>query len=355
MRKFIFIFTAVQFVFLRVIAANLSLMTCPSSLAPLPPLPLPAPAQPPPNTCSTPVPITVTGYMPITFVNNSGILASDIYISVLVNSSTQYLKFSTVGGHNQATITNFTPITYLSDAIYSYPLNSFESIAANTYTFYIPNDGNDGVPGSNVMKSSRILISLKQPLTYFIDNLAHINLPSEFDVTNDNYFILNDKIEFDLGSNALNRLNLNLTWVDFFGIPLLVQANYLFFYGTSFTPNCAVTGMPSGVGLTDVFTQYSTALGSLSPPFDGYWRSLIATYTNPGGGTCNLRIYAPATAMGSTQTQSNPSTVSFPTNYFLNSISPDSGISSILSKSTTNPLSCFRCYHKTGIRYSHRI
>ncbi|MBI2743583.1 MAG: hypothetical protein HYX48_06675 [Chlamydiales bacterium] len=299
------------------------LAVCPTPLAPLPQLPVPAVVPPPVATCSTPTPVTVTGYMPITFVNNSGLAASDIYISVLVNSSTQYLSFSGPT-HKLATISNFTPVTYLSAPQYSYPLSFFELIAPNTYTFYIPNDGNNGVPGSNVMTSSRILLSLQQPLTYFINNVGALELPAEFDATNDNYYILNDKIEFDLGSNALNRLNLNLTGVDFFGLPLSVQANYMFFFGSSFTNACAVTGMPPAVSLADVFTQYNTALNSLSSPFNGYWQSLIATYTNPpssGGAVCNLRIYAPATAMGSTQTQSNPSMVTFPTNYFLNTAS----------------------------------
>ncbi len=212
-------------------------------------------------------------------------------------------------------------LSSLSSPAYSYKLSGFESIAADTYTFYIPNDGNNGVPGSNVMTSSRILLSIKDPLTYFINNLGVLEAPSEFDATNDNYFILNDKIEFDLGSNKLNRLNLNLTGVDFFGLPLLIQANYKFFFGTTFSDACSKTGMPTTVSFSDVFTTYEAALTSLSSPFDTYWEGLIATYTNPpasGGALCKLRIFAPATAMGSTQTQTNPSPISFPTNYFLN-------------------------------------
>lgn len=277
-------------------------------------------------TCSTPTPTQIDDYLPITFVNNTGILADDIYIVILVNSSTQYLSFG-AGTPKQATISDFTANTYLSDPLYSYPLSSFEMIAADTYTLYIPNDGNTGVPGSKVMKSSRILISLNAPLTYFINNVKAIEFPVEFDTTNDNYYILNDKIEFDLGSNKLNRLNLNLTGVDFFGLPLLVQASYKFFFGTTYSDACAVTGMPATVRLTDVFTQYDTALTSLAPPFDTHWKGLVAKYTNPpalGSTECHLRIFAPATAMGSKQTQTNPTTVSFPKDYFLSSsTSPD--------------------------------
>jgi hypothetical protein len=297
---------------------------CPSALPALPQLPVPAVVPPPVATCPTPTPATVAGYLPITFVNTSGQAASDIYIAVLVNSSTQYLSFSGTP-HKLAAISNFTPTTYLSATQYSYPLTSFELIAPNTYTFYIPNDGNSSVAGSNVMKSSRILISLKQPLTYFINNVGALQLPTEFDVTNDNYYVLNDKIEFDLGSNGLNRLNLNLTGVDFFGLPLLVQANYQFFYGSAFTNACAATGMPTSVSLANVFTQYNSALASLAPPFNTYWGGLLAQYTNPppSGTLCNLRIFAPATAMGSSQTQTNPTAISFPTNYFLSSAASD--------------------------------
>ncbi len=300
--------------------------TCPSPIEPLPALDIPIPVPPPVATCSTPAPDSVTGYMPFTFVNNTGIDASDIYICVLVNSSTQYLSFAVSSGHYLATISDFMATTYINNTpagapTYTYPLSSFELIDTDTYTFYIPNDGNTADPSSNIMKSSRILISLNEPLTYFINNTGLLQLPSEFDATNDNYFILNDKIEFDIGSNNLNRMNLNLTGVDFFGLPMLVQINYQFFFGSSYTNACGKTGMPADISLNDVFTQYSAALDTLSPPFDEYWEGLVATYTNPDSSVSKLRIYAPATAMGSTQTQSNPSPVTFPTNYFLNTAS----------------------------------
>ncbi len=296
---------------------------CPSPIASLPALNIPVPTPPPSGPCpGTPTPTQVTGYIPITIVNNSGIAASNIYIVVLVNSSTQYLSFTSATPHNFASLVSFStvPATYLS--AYAHPLSFFENSGSN-YTFYIPNTGGTG---ANTMSSSRILISLQNPLTYFINYAGTLEIPSETDATNDNYYVLNDKIEFDLGSNALNRLNLNLTGVDFFGLPLLVQASYEYLDGTTYIPACATTGWPTGIGLTDVFTQYATALTTLSSPFDTYWGELVATYTNPpssGGASCNLRIFAPATAMGSTQTQSNPSPVSFPTTYFLNSVFSD--------------------------------
>jgi hypothetical protein len=314
--------------------------TCPTALPAFPTLPLPAVVPPPSSTCNTqPIASIPTGYMPFTITNNTGLSASDIYITVLVNSGKQYLSFATSGGtQGQGTITAFTDSTYLSSPfitggvgsspVYSYTLDQFPQVDSGTYpdnyTFYIPNTGNTADSGSPVMQSSRILISLKQPLTYFIDYTGSLQTPSEFQVTDDNYYVLNDKVEFDLGSNGHNRLNLNLTWVDFFGIPMLVQANYQYLYGTNYTPYCAVTGMPSSVSLADIFTQYNTALTSLNSPFDTYWSDLIATYTDPSSTFCKLRIYAPATAMGNTQyTQSNPSTISFPTNYFLSSAISD--------------------------------
>lgn len=240
---------------------------------------------------------------------------------MLVNSSKQYLQIAT-GNTGIATIANFTPSTYVS--AYTYTLDQFYSTAAKTWTVYIPNDAyHDGVTPGNVMPSSRILVSINQPLTYFINSASTIGFPTLTDVTDDNYYILNDKIEFDFGSNSLNRLNLNLTGVDFFGLPILVQAQYLFFYGSTYGPNvCASTGMPSGTSLLSVFNQYQTAMTYLPSTFAGYWSPLLATYTNPagGGGVCKLRIYSPGTAMGSTWSQTNPSTVTFPTNYFLNTI-----------------------------------
>lgn len=315
------------FTCLLVAAYQTVFATCPTPLPPLPKLTIPPVIPPPHETCPTPKPDTLSGYFPITLVNDSGLSADDIYVVILVNSSQQFLSFSG-SPHKLAKISHFTPTTYLSDSPYTYPLSSFEKIQDNTYTFYIPNNGNSGISGSNVMKSSRILISLKQPLTYFINNVGILQFPSEFDAKNDNYFVLNDKIEFDIGSNKKNRLVMNLTGVDFFGLPLLIQASYKFFYGNSYTDCCEKTGMPVSISLSDVFTKYNASLNNLPYPFNEYWEGLVASYTNPqasGADNCPLRIYAPATAMGSTQTQSNPSKVSFPTNYFLkNIVSPDS-------------------------------
>ncbi len=299
------------------------LCDCPPALDPLPSLPIPAAVPPPVAACETPTPDTIEDYLPITFVNDTGTNADDVYIAVLVNSSTQYLSFTEQDGHFLATISDFTPKTYLSNESYSYPLSSFEEIEDDTYTFYIPNTGNNAQPGSNFMTSSRILLSVSEPLTYFIDNNGVLQVPADSIATDDNYYILNDKIEFDIGSNGFNRLNLNLTWVDFFGLPLLVQVNYRFLFGGNYTNACGVTGMPSGVSFSDVFEGYTSALASLKPTFETHWGGLVATYTNPagaGGEEAPLRIFAPATAMGSTQTQSNPTPVTFPTNYFLRSI-----------------------------------
>lgn len=311
---------------------------CPSPLPPLPNLNVPRPPPPATFPCpTTTTPATVPNYIPFTIVNNSGVAANSIYITVLVNNNTQYLSFNPLNPpsdpHNKATISDFTPSTYLSSPFlpsgstdtYSYQLSYFET-SGNEYTFYIPNTGVSGNLNSNAMLASRILISLNSPLTYFIDHTKTLQISSDTISTNDNYYILNDKIEFDLGSNNLNRLNLNLTGVDFFGLPLLVQASYNYLNGSSFIPSCATTGWPSSISLLDVFTSYNTALTYLPLPFSTYWAGLVATYTNPisvGGASCNLRIYAPATAMGSTQTQSNPSRVTFPTNYFLSSIFAD--------------------------------
>lgn len=309
----------VVFVTFQVTIVNMLFATCPPAIPALPTLPVPVPQDLPTRSCNGPAPAALANYLPIVIVNNSNLSASDIYVTALVNSASQYLAFSSGSGHILGSITNFTPTTYLSSSLYSYQLSFFENLVGNEYVFYIPNTGNSSTHPDTVMKSSRILISLNQPLTYFIDNTGALQVPSEFDAKNDNYYTLNDKVEFDLGSNGLNRLNLNLTGVDFFGLPLRVEADYQFLYGSTYHEACAVTGLPSAVSFSDVFSGYTGALADLAPPFNTYWSGLVATYTNPDSTVSNLRIYAPATAMGSTQTQTNPSLVTFPTNYFLNS------------------------------------
>ena len=319
-----------SWLFFQLVTATSLIAQCPSPIAPLTLTGVPAVVPPPTATCTIPPtpPTAPAGYLPITFYYPSAVLSpTEIFVCILVNSSTQYLSINSGTGH--ATITNFTPNTYIYSPSsttpgpqYSYPLSYFQSTGTNQYTIYIPNDGNTGVPGSNVMKSSRILISLNKNLTYFINNAGLLQLPNEFEFKDDNYYTLNDKVEYDFGSNNLNRLNLNMTGVDFIGLPLAVYANYQFFYGSSYTPCCVVTGMPSSVTLAHLFSGYTAALANLSPPFNQYWAGLVSTYTNPTGstnpGTANIRIYAPATAMGSSQTQTNPSAISFPTGYFLN-------------------------------------
>lgn len=318
------VFTAL----IQTMAIQMLTASCPPSIPPLPALPVPTPANPPTSTCDGPSPDVVANFMPIVIVNNSGLSADDVYITVLVNSLTQFLEFVEPeaelgnGEHVLGIIKNFTPVTYLSsleNPAYSYKLSSFENLAENQYVFYIPNTGNTATNPSTVMKSSRIYISLNQPLDFFIDHTNTLQQPSELDISDDNYYTLNDKVEFDLGSNAHNRLNLNLTGVDFFGLPLLVQADYQFLFGSNFHEVCMRTGMPSSVSLANIFEGFSTAIESLQPPFDGYWKGLIAEYTNPNTEVSTLRIFAPATAMRSSQTQSNPTPIVFPANYFLSS------------------------------------
>lgn len=313
------------FVFIiSIFSVQMGFSDCPPSPDPFSLPVIPAPVPPTPNTCPIPGTVpSVANYLPITILNDSTLSSDDIYIAVLVNSKTQYLSFSSSGGHKVATVSNFTASSYLSSSTYSKPLSYFEKTdTTEQYTFYIPNTGVSGDSSSSPMVSSQIIISVGQPMTYFIDSNGLLAIPAINNALDDNYFILNDKVEFDLGSNNLNRLNLNLTGVDFFGLPLLVQANYQFFYGSSYTPNCAVTGWPAGVTFAEVFSGYRTALNSIPSPFTEYWEALIATYTNPSSTVSDLRIYSPKSAMTPpVQTQTNPSLVSFPTSYFLNSIS----------------------------------
>lgn len=325
MRRFFISLSALVFFSLQVGNASLQIVAaCPPPPDPFV-LPLiPGPVPPPPNTCPLSGVTSYPNYLPITILNNSTLSNSDIYVAVLIDSKKKYLSFSTVGGHKLGAITSFAASTYLSSTLYSTPLDGFENTGTNQYTFYIPNTGKSGTPSSNPLPSSQIIISVGEPLTYFIDHNGILGVPAENEAFNDNYFILNDKVEFDLGSNNLNRLNMNLTGVDFFGLPLSVQANYLFFFGGNLTPNCAFTGWPSTVSFSDVFTGYRAALDSLQSPFNDHWRALIATYNNPGGGTSDIRIFSPKTAMTPpVQTQTNPSLVDFPTTYFLSSILSD--------------------------------
>ena len=264
MRKIIFSLTCFHLMIFQVIIATSLMAQCPDAIETLTLTGVPAVVPPPSSSCVIPPtpPIPPTGYLPITFYYPSAVLSPDeIFVCILVNSSAQYLSIDSGTGY--ATITALTPSTYIYSPSsttpgpqYSYPLSYFQSTGTNQYTIYIPNDGNTGVPESNVMKSSRILISLNHNLTYFIDDTGLLQTPNEFDAKNDNYYTLNDKVEFDLGSNALNRLNLNLTGVDFIGLPLAVYANYQFFYyGASYTPHCAVTGMPSTVTFSDLLVD----------------------------------------------------------------------------------------------------
>lgn len=295
---------------------------------PCPP-PSPTPSPPPAPTPSDPPAYIESnnGRFPIVFVNNTLQAASNIYVMFDVNSSTQTLRQNIPGTGMvhavdwAATVGAAPEYTGDQSAI---QLSALDIVSSpGRYVVHIPNDVR--------LNSSRLFISINNPLQYFVPPGPVPLTPTfttESDTTSGNYYILQDKIEFSLNpGTSTYDLNMNLTAVDFFGLSMLVQGEYHTSAGSSLTYSS--TGM-SSLSRATVFSEFLTAVSGLESPFNTTWSKLAVTYTNPaaaGGGSCNLYIFAPATVMGLSQTLSNPTPTTFPTDYFLNTTLVSSGCS----------------------------
>jgi hypothetical protein len=268
---------------------------------PIPPTPGPAPAPPPFPPAPAPLPPApsppplppvpaVNGYFPVSIYNGTQTNPDDqIFVFVEANNTVDLIKFTQSGGRwlGAPVVPSSTHGTYTSDPLYTYPLTQFEQ-NGSYYTFYLPN--NIEMPGS------RIFISVGDKIQFPITPAGVVQPDNVIGTATLSYYQLYDKIEYTLTAknqvDDLFGLFMNITTVDFYGLPLSFQVTY--------NPNAPApgsttqyTGLSPTIPRENVFRAYTQQRGAIPGGGSGTWDQLPATYVPPNGGSAvNLRLYS---------------------------------------------------------------
>ena len=245
-------------------------------------------------------------------MNNSTFPDTEIYILILTNTLTNIITFTNVNGQLLGSNASPPASTYVSaSGSGTYPLHFFLNPATGAYTFYLPSTA--------TLNSSRIYYSVGQPLDWFVNAGGAILVPPQdfADPSQDGYYTLFDKQEFTMDAN--DRLAMNPTLVDYYGLPLSFSISYMDYSQQPVVPAVAYAGLPPALLSTAIFTNYGAAVATLpTSPCSGTqprWGGLSLAYTPPSGSSGPLRILSPYSGV---QTNSplltNPL---FPIDYFL--------------------------------------
>lgn len=278
-----------------------------------------------------------TGYVPFTIVNNSTFPDNEIFILILTNNFNNIITFARNADNLQVgTVTTPPPKTYVSDqGSGTYPLSTFATPQNGeaAYTFYLPSTVS--------MTASRIYYSIGEPLDWFIPVSGPVAVPSQdfADPAQDGFYILFDKQEFTMDAN--NRLIMNPTLVDYYGLPLSFSIEYTDYTQSTPPRVTAFAGLPPTLPSTTIFSNFETAIASLPTSPNGgtrpIWNSLYLTYAPPSGTSSLLRILAPSQAIQTTSpVLMNPI---FPINYFLtNNYTSDNWLSQVWFNGSNNAI-----------------
>lgn len=300
---------------------------------PIPPTPGPAPSPPPfppPPPLLPPAPIpppppgaaAVPGYFPVSVYNGTQTNPDDeVFVFVEANNTIELIQFAQNGdGHWLGTpvVPSSAHGTYTSDPLYTYPLTQFEQVPGPSggtyYTFYLPN--NTEMPGS------RIFFSVGDKVQFPITPAGVVQPDNVIGTATLSYYQLYDKIEYTLTAKKqvdnLFGLFMNITTVDFYGLPLSFFVTY--------NPNppapgstTVYTGLSPTIPRENVFRAYAQQRSGIPGGGSGTWDQLPATYVPPNGGSAlNLRLYSAYTLA------SNPGATSmsgwFPQNYLYDNL-----------------------------------
>jgi hypothetical protein len=228
------------------------------------------------------------GYIPVTITNNSTLADTEIYVLILTNNNYNIITFTNTLGQMLGQQTTPPPMTYVSaQSSGSYTLNSFNN-GSGAYIFYLPITVN--------MANSRIYFSIGGPLDWFIRANGPVQVsPLDFiDLSQDGYYTVYDKIEFNLNANS--TLTINPTLVDYYGIPLS--------FSVSASGSTSYAGLPPSLASTTIFSTYNTAAAALpATPNSGTepnWAGLSLTYQAPSGMSPHpLRVLSGGSALKS--------------------------------------------------------
>lgn len=255
-----------------------------------------------------------TGYIPFTIVNNSGFSDSEVFVLILANNFNNIITFEhNSDGQMIGTSSTPPPKTYVSDPGSGVnPLSFFLTKGANT--FYLPTTVN--------LTASRIYFSVGQPVDWFISASGPVQVPAKDfeDPTQDNFYTLFDKQEFTMVAN--DRLIINPTLVDYYGLPLSFSINFL---DQTKNPPIQTTqfgGLSPTLTSFQIFTNYINALTSLPAGTEPKWAALQLTYTPPSGSLGKLRVLSPNQGI-QTNSPAFPINPLFPIDYFLDNTFTD--------------------------------
>lgn len=251
-------------------------------------------------------PVYKPGYVLVQLTNTTGLPDSNVYILVKglnANGAQSYLNiFHGIG--------TTAPVNYSTvSATYSYLLSSLPGTTGNRF-FYIPDP----------FISGRAYFSINYPLLLAIATDATTGQPtivdpSNFSLSDPNYYTLYDKFEFTYNPPTPGaNLYINPTAVDFFSLPISLQminpiAGSLSASGFNLSRNTVLGGAQTVVTTNDLTTA-------------NVWNNLFLPFLlNPNSGSPTLstylRITSPASATGPGSTTVNPSHA-FPNDYLSN-------------------------------------
>lgn len=238
-------------------------------------------------------------YCPVVIVNNTTLNANSLYflanaldpdgIPCFLVPNTNTGVCSYVYPDANGTDGSYDSSVLLSDL----PFATNTGISGDAYLIYLP-----------VNSSARAYFSVNKRMylsttsTPGSGSIA-INSPSVTTLSDPNFFTLYQDFEFGVGdsnTDSSTQVYINLSWVDYFCLPMQLYANSYLGQGSDPTINntiCTISGMPTGSTRSGIITEtintylniYSTSWGYLPLPY----------YTNPYANTSSadyVRILA---------------------------------------------------------------
>lgn len=273
---------------------------------------------------------TYSNYIPIVFQNNTGLDASQVYVTFQgvdpsVNGGQQFMTFD-----SNAKGSFVSPSSTLLSANYSYQLSTIPQVQGypGSYLFYIP-----------LTISGRVYVTLGKPLFVPVSTASPYTVldPYVTRYTDPNYYTIYDKWEFTFtssgqsGSNLAWQGNLNSSGVDFFGISS--QISFLSYPSGQLLQNFDSTQVNDG---PTTFNQTRSSLmtyfvnGLTTANNSASWSKLILpVLSNPYVATSTVTTYLrvlnpgfsiqnpPQTYSGTITFPQNPSS-GFPNDYLTN-------------------------------------
>jgi hypothetical protein len=302
----------------NLVSCNPLCVLCDSSCTTPPPPPPPAPPAPPsppaPPAPPTPPP-PLTDYLPITFVDTNAALF-DTWVVItgkvpigqgITPTQACFVNIDTTTG--KGTRVNTTSSNTSLD--YAFKLSALPKTGNNPY-IYVP-----------YLESGRIYFSIGKlggtDEQWALDLYTTANSTGGYDIvesrpllsTDPNYYLLYDKAEFSFLPTGRESA-LNVTAVDFFGLPIYVQLLLSNPTSSNATQSCGFWQSRSSC-----FQGFETIINSSNDQTKGkLWGNLFINYELPGNSLVDLRLSSTQAAIAFTA--SNPSTPIFPTDYLSN-------------------------------------